>query len=291
MRDIDLIKLIKDSFPEIKIKNTLHIEYGWNNHVVIVNDDLVFRIPRNKRNESILRNEINLIKILKNCPFSIPDYTYLNHDGIFFGGYRMIHGDYLSNSVTLGNGLIRDFLSLRSFLETIGSDDVGRTGTPVYNHEAWVKKQAGMIEKYRLSLNDIIPGKFIDAVEEKWYAVSEDMEELDMSLIHGDLYRKNVIISGNHRKIRGIIDWADSSYGDRALDYAAFGYDFTMRENMLLLQARQDQFAERAMKRIVFYRNTDRFYLAHYLAKTGKKQEAEMECGNIVNIWKRYGWY
>ena len=36
---------------------------------------------------------------------------------------------------------------------------------------------------------------------------------MDMGLIHGDLYRKNVIISENHRKIRGIIDWSDSAQG------------------------------------------------------------------------------
>lgn len=291
MLDKDFIKLIENSFPEIRINKFSSLDYGWNNHVIVVNDEIVFRIPRNKGNESILKNEVNLLKILQKCPFSIPDYIYLNTNPIFFGGYRMIHGDYLNNAGKLGKGLISDFLSLRTFLDTIGSDDVRRTGLPVYNYKKWVEGQGERIEKYKLSLNEIMPEEFLSAVKEKWYEVSEDMEQLDMGLIHGDLYRKNVIISENHRKIRGIIDWSDSAYGDRALDFAAFGYDFPLKENLHMLQAQKDQFAVRAMKRIIFYRNTDGFYLAHYLAKTGRRKEAEMECRNIVSIWKKYGWY
>ena len=283
----DLLNLIESSFPKLKIKDTKFLDYGWNNHIVIVNNDIIFRIPKNKRNELSLKNEINLLKILKNCPFSIPDYIYLNYNKIFFGGYSMIQGDFLQNSTTLGRGLRNDFSSLASFFGSIRAEDVEKTGMPVYNHKTWIGKELKMIGNYRRSLGEIMPETLFDEIEEKWDTVSDDMEDGDMAFIHGDLYRKNVIISNNHRKINGILDWADSSYGDRALDYAAFGFDFSLNENRLLLANSEKHFSERAMKRVNFYRKTEGFYLAHYLSKTGKIEEARKECIRIAETWKK----
>ena len=110
-----------------------------------------------------------------------------------------------------------------------------------------------------------------------------DLIQSDISLIHGDLSRGNVILNRKHSRINGVIDWSDSSYGDRALDIAAVIDGFSLKYLSCILNHFSPDFSLRALKRVFFYRMVSPLYKAYYLEKTGKHIEAESLCRDIIN--------
>lgn len=94
-----LLHRIKEEFPEIRWRKYRCIEQGWDYHVVILNNDVVFRTPkRSDRLHGELYDEIRLLKYLKNrVDIGIPDYTYVLKDGTA-AGYRLLRGQELKPS-------------------------------------------------------------------------------------------------------------------------------------------------------------------------------------------------
>ena len=90
-------KLVERCFPDIRIKQSRQILGGWENFVLELNREIVFRFPINKDTEQRLRTEIELLsKIRKLLPVRVPYYEYVwkgdkNHP-FWFGGYREISG-------------------------------------------------------------------------------------------------------------------------------------------------------------------------------------------------------
>lgn len=94
-----LLRMIRKEFPEIRWRKHRFIEKGWDYHVVILDNSVVFRSPkRSSRSRNELHDEVRLLKYLKNkVNIGIPDYIYVLKDGPA-AGYRLLSGQELKPS-------------------------------------------------------------------------------------------------------------------------------------------------------------------------------------------------
>ena len=272
-------------FPDLNIENSVLIDSGWDNHVLIINNEIVFRFPKNSIQVSKLLTEMRLLRSLKDFPFEIPDYSYLVNEGDVFGGYRLIHGNPLNSVKKLSDSLLKDFSILFSYLWSIKPEKCSEIGVPIHSPVTWLKHLNGLISTFSDSLKRFIPADFFRSLKDLSADILSDMDETDLRLIHGDLYRENVRItdSGNH--ITGIIDWSDASFGDVARDIAAVSIDFDLTDLFPILGKIKGPLNVNTIRRIKLYQIIEPLYAAHYFSDVGNIEEISRRCRIITDKW------
>ncbi len=274
---------IKKNFPGIKIKKYYHIETGWMNRIIVVNDGIVFRFPRTKGGITKLSKELKLLSSLKDSPIRLPEYQFIHMADPFFAGYEMIHGDTVETAKSLGNGVLNDFILLLNYMQKFDRNSLRGISLPIYNRDSWIEHYKSLIDSFRTILVDYTGHVFFDKVFSLIDIAMSDLNDNDISLIHGDLSKGNVILNRKHSRINGVIDWSDSSYGDRALDIAAIIDGFSLKYLTYILRHFNTDFSSRAVKRILLYRLVSPLYRAYFLEKTGKHIESKELCVEIIN--------
>ena len=272
-------------FPDLNIENSVLIESGWDNHVLIINNEIVFRFPKNSIQVSKLLTEMRLLRSLKDFPFEIPDYSYLVNEGDVSGGYRLIHGNPLNSVKKLSDSLLEDFGILFSYLWSIKPEKCSEIGVPIHSRFTWLKHLNGLISTFSDSLNRFIPADFFRSLKDLSANILSDMDENDLKLIHGDLYRENVRITESGNNIAGIIDWSDASFGDVALDIAAVSMDFDLTDLFPILGRFKGLLNVNTARRIRLYQMIEPLYAADYFSETGNVEEVSRRCRIITDKW------
>ena len=272
-------------FPDLKIESSVLIDSGWDNHVLIINNEIVFRFPKNGVQVSKLLNEIRLLQSLKDFPFKIPDYTYIITEGDVFGGYRLISGNPLNSVKKLTNSLLKDFGILFSYLWRIKPEKCSEIGLPIHSPVTWLKHQNGLITTFSNSLNRFIPADFFRSLKDVSADILSEMNKNDFRLIHGDLYRENVRITESGNNISGIIDWSDASFGDFALDIAAISMDFDLTELLPVFERFEGLINVNTLRRIGLYQIIEPLYAADYFLDLGNIDEVSKRCRIITDKW------
>ena len=277
------ISEIAKNFPEITIKKSYFIESGWMNRIIVVNDSIVFRFPRTVSGIGRLSSELKLLSVLRDPPVRFPEYKFIHMAEPFFAGYGMIHGDTLEMAKSLGKGVLNDFIPLLDYMHQFNRGSFRETFLHIYNSKTWTAHEESLLNSFREALEDYTGHEYFDEIFILMDLAMSDLIDSDISLIHGDLSRGNVILNRKHSRINGVIDWSDASYGDRALDIAAIIDGFSMKYLTYILKHFNRGFSSRAVKRILFYRLVSPLYRAYFLEKTGKHTESEELCINIIN--------
>ena len=277
------ISEIAKNFPEINIKKYYFIETGWMNRIIVVNDSIVFRFPRTVSGIGRLSSELKLLSVLRESPVRFPEYKFKHMVDPFFAGYKIINGDTVEMAKSLAKGVLNDFISLLDYMKQFNRNSFEETFLHMYNSKTWIRHEESLLNSFREALEDYTGHEYFDGIFILMDLTMSDMIDSDISLIHGDLSRGNVILNRKHSRINGVIDWSDSSYGDRALDIAAIIDGFSLKYLKYLLNHFSRDFSSRALKRIFFYRMVSPLYKAYFLEKTGKHIEAESLCRDIIN--------
>ena len=277
------ISEIAKNFPEINIKKYYFIETGWMNRIIIINDRIVFRFPRTGSGITRLSSELKLLSILKRTTVRLPEYKFIHMVDPFFAGYEMIHGDTIDMAKSLGKGVLNDFISLLDYMHQFNRGSFSETSLHIYNSKTWIGHEESLLDSFRKALEYYTGHEYFDGIFILMDLALSDLMDSDISLIHGDLSRGNVILNRKHSRINGVIDWSDSSYGDRALDVAAIIDGFSLKYLPYVLNHFSMDFSSRALKRVFFYRMVSPLYKAYFLEKTGKHIEAERLCTDIIN--------
>lgn len=282
--EIDHDKLrnaIASSFPTLKITTLEWNEKGWDNIIALVNGKTVFRIPRNTESEAQLEREIRLLSLLEKCPARIPQYRYVSRIHGLIGGYRYIQGEPLNSAGTLGGSLLRSMVVFLEWLHTYDVDSIRSAGLSMYTPGGWLKRQENVISEFQSNLSDFLKDGVFRSILERLNSVLDGIPEESISLVHGDLYRGNVIISTDHDRIDGVIDWGDAFVGDMALDIAALGLDFGRRGTIDLLESGIASHDPHIAERVLFYQDVEPLYYAEYLTRTGRGMDAKKVCESV----------
>ena len=223
----NLLIKIEKTFPKVKYSNYEYIWKGWDHHIIILDNKIVFRFPKSNEYLKFLPHEINLLNYLnKRITLQIPDYTFVSPDKSF-AGYKFITGTPL---------LVKDFQRLSVAIKKRLAQQLGKFlsqlhSTPItvakkfsvkptdYNTLTQTKKFENQVIKLILSrLNK----KERTATKKFLIELKETVGSIKHSkLIHDDLLDCHILINKKHTQLSGVIDFSDRAIGDPALDFSA----------------------------------------------------------------------
>jgi len=236
-----LISYIEEKYPELKGKEVAVSEYGWANYILIFDNKLIFRFPRDEESKKQLILEQKLLSKLNLSLYGlIPNFIYSSKDGDEFTyvGYELIPGKSLETE---------EFVLLEEHEKDILAKSLGEFLTILhsFNFESFLGAAPSIAEfkeMWRAFLQEIEEFVFpVFTTKEKEWAVElfndfladENNFFFTPCLIHGDLGSDHIIYEFEKRSFSGIIDFGDIQVGDPAYDfigvYIAYGAEFAQK--------------------------------------------------------------
>lgn len=236
-REEFLLNKINCKFPLLSVKSHKYIDCGFDHDVIILNNDLVFRFPKEapKDLQSELYDEIQLLYYLKKkIKVGIPEYIYISKDKSF-AGYKLLNGRELKpshfrrfNASTKERFAkqLADFLTkLHSTPKSVIKRFNVRTSNIKKNHQKLVHNTKKFLFP-KLNKREIeVTKAFFNELEIAINYISPS------ALVHNDLTYDHILWD-NKKKQVNIIDFSDRAIGDPAIDFAGlwdFGSELTKR--------------------------------------------------------------
>ncbi|KAA0549895.1 aminoglycoside phosphotransferase family protein [Bacillus sp. BGMRC 2118] len=255
-----LTNRILEVYPKLTINSVVIDETGQNNHVVIINDSLVFRFPKYEQGIKDLETEVTILKNLKGVttlPISSP--TYLSFEkhcvGKVFSGYQKIEGETLSKdsfqelSTSIQHHLAVQLVTFLKEVHTAPTESLERREADLYAtfQQLFTRIQDKLFPFMRQDAQ-------IDVKKAFESYLTQQKKPIKQTLIHGDFGASNILWKPETKDIAGIIDFGGSSIGDPAYDFAgllsSYGQDFYQTCISLYPEG------EEVAKRVKFYRST-----------------------------------
>jgi aminoglycoside phosphotransferase (APT) family kinase protein len=203
------------------------INTGAENLIIEVNDEWVFRLPRDRSLGTKDRKQLNfLTSFSKRSPLAVPDPVYVTDDLV---GYKKIPGSPLyPTQIELlpweGKEQISKQLGL--FLATLHhyQDET------IDFHTGYLG--AGVDQSCPQAFARYLRPSEIRKLEAKLKAIADNPANFvdPTTIIHGDLYFANILWDPTNWVVTGIVDWSALGRGLPAMDFIALA-DFTDNRN------------------------------------------------------------
>ena len=255
------LKKIREIFPALEISSIRSVADGLINDVLVVNEDLVFRFPRNQDwGVKLFANEIKIIELARRyVEIPLPVFEYKSDD---LAVYRFIKGDALRRedilklSIGEQERIARELARfLKCFHEIpplelerheIAPSDVNRS------RDVWLK----LYENVRKELFPSMMPHVRESVSEHFAPLLRDENFMDYAprLINGDFAPYHIIFDRAARRINGIIDFGTAGIGDPAADFSCIIYNYG--ESFLARMAKSYPEIETAVRRARFWAGT-----------------------------------
>lgn len=219
------LRKIKHSFPAVKWKKYRYLTHGWDHVIIILDDELVFRMPKEapKDLQSDLHDEIQLLRYLKKkVEVRIPDYSYLSKDKSL-AGYKFLEGRELNSRLFkhLSASEKEKFArQLADFLTTLHNTPASIIKKYKIRTDDTQKNYGWLVENTKKFLFPRLNKKETDLIKE-YLAELRTALGLNYSnaLVHNDLTWEHILWDKQKKQIN-IIDFSDRAFGDPASDFA-----------------------------------------------------------------------
>lgn len=253
---------IREMYPELNINHSEVIDFGQNNDVLIVNDNLVFRFPKYVEGIKKLIKETEVLEQIKGMlSLSIPYPQYrsmeTNEVGKVFTGYQRIGGTPLWPDMMKNiHNEERIASQLVQFLTELHSQPVDSLGIEKKSAVDALNSIVNLYGKFKDKLfpymNETSKSE-IDHIFERFLS-NKELLSFNTVLIHGDFGASNILWDSKREEITGIIDFGETEIGDPAYDFAgllsSYGQPFVKR----CLNMYPD--GEKIFERMTFYKST-----------------------------------
>lgn len=261
-------RLIEKCFPQLPIRHSRRIVTGWENLVLEVNKEYVFRFPKYRETEKRLRNEIAFLPILRrHLSTQVPDYEFIWKGGRkyprWFGGYRKISGvtvQSLPFRKEWTRPLAAQIASFLKELHRIRFRGVRFRNIPRYSPEEWYRSIRLQYRKVRRIVYPLLDTRLRERSEEFWQKLLSEFRDSSFkpTLIHGDLGTENILFDHASVRLTGILDWGYMQISDPALEFAhLFMHKSELGEEVLKqYRMRGSNFK----KRVQWYVDSEPFY-------------------------------
>jgi aminoglycoside 2''-phosphotransferase len=232
------LQRIRARFPDLAISTVYEDRDGLVNDIVIVNDELVFRFPKDAQARQTLAREARILDLVRaHVAMPVPCFEHREDDMVV---YRLIPGDPLERDDILSQDeATQDRLAeqLAVFLRQLHA-------IPPQAVEPGAARPdpAERLERYRRRLDEIERELFplLMNSAKQWvrrlFAPVLDGQvplEYTPALIHDDLASYHIRYDRAARRIAGVIDFGTARLGDPAADFAllinAYGESFLRR--------------------------------------------------------------
>jgi len=261
-------KLIEKCFPQLRIRHSRQIVTGWENLVLEVNREYIFRFPKYRETEERLRSEIAFLPTLRrHLSTQVPDYEFIWKGGRkyprWFGGYRKISGvtvQSLPFRKEWTRPLAAQIASFLKELHKIRYRGVRFRNIPRYLPEEWYRSIRLQYRKVRRIVYPLLDTRLRGRSEEFWQKLLSEFRDssLEPTLIHGDLGTENLLFDPASVRLTGILDWGYMQVSDPALEFAhLFMHKAELDEEVLKRYGMVDS---NFRKRVQWYVDSEPFY-------------------------------
>ena len=219
------VSRISELFPELEIRSVDADNDGLTNDVVVVNNELVFRFPKNEKAQQELDHEARVLALV-NRRVDVPTpvfqltandcavYEYIPGEALRIDGlWEQVESTKEALAQQLA-GFLRQMHAIPQ--DAIERHGVGRSGA-ARTPEHWA-------EMFEAIERDVFPYLWADQkewVRRHFEPVLEGRLSMDHQpvLIYGDLGSYHVLFDLHAAKINGIIDFGTAGLGDAAADF------------------------------------------------------------------------
>ena len=279
--DIEQYKrTIEKCFPQFKINSVVPIISGWDNFVLEINGEYIFRFPKRPALEPQLQKEIHLLsELAETLSVPVPRFELFwnqkEERPRQFVSYRKIDGVPLqkefirsSQSFHLAKQLARFLTELHLFHLPKATELMIPHMTP----SQWRQKYVDFYYQVRQRIYPLLKKAEITKTTLLWedYLANEVNFLFKPVLLHGDLSEEHILCDLDRGVITGIIDWGDACIGDPALDFTwllDYGNSF-IREVLDSYRGTTDR---TFLKRAIFYSRIGSFIEILFGLDTGDK--------------------
>ncbi|WP_340372513.1 phosphotransferase [Peribacillus sp. FSL E2-0218] len=227
-------KLIMQQFPEIEWKEIKQLGEGFDNTVMQINGEFVFRFPRRPLAVTLIQVENHLLpSIAGTLPLTIPEPIFFGEPSAIypypFTGYKMVKG-HLPAEGSVANE-VESAKRLAGFLKILHSFPLGKARQSGVEPDGLRRLDAAF---RRESLFAHVATLEKLGYMERARSVTcfvERLGDMDVprpsTLVHGDIHVRNVLLDDDGI-LAGILDWGDVHIGSPAIDIA-FLYSYFPR--------------------------------------------------------------
>jgi aminoglycoside 2''-phosphotransferase len=238
------VQCIQRAYPDLAIGSAYLNQEGQYNHVLVVNEDLVFRFAKVPAALDTLRRETAILHSIRDyVTLAIPDpiYHYLdtNTIGEAFVGYPMIPGRPLWRDLfrtiedpAVPESIARDLATFLCQLHSIPVDEVVPLNLPLEDgSQGWADMYRRIQEELYPYMRPSARSRVADHFES--YLDDPEIYTFEPVLRHGDFGTGNLIYDPAGQRMAGVIDFGAAGLGDGATDMAgllaSFGEAFLAR--------------------------------------------------------------
>jgi aminoglycoside 2''-phosphotransferase len=228
--------------PELEIHKVQLINEGQFNHVLLINDEIIFRFPRYAHVVEQLDSELSILDPIRSLlPLPIPRILYRSNNtqtpGEVFTAYRKLPGKpfYRKQLDAIQNENVVQRLAEQAadFLKALHHIDIDSIGIDVPVEDPLV-----YYEKFFLEIRTALFPKMRQSARKQTEAFFEQLlEHLRLNpylhcVIHNDFGGSNILYDEIRQELSGVIDFNSVCLGDPAVDVASlstYGEDFVLR--------------------------------------------------------------
>ena len=211
--------VITTDFPDLKIEKITLVDNGWDNVVVEINDNIIFRFP--KDNGVNFNTEVQVLNLLQGkISLQIPKIEFLGKLFTYMG-YPKIQGSNLTSEIF--NSLNSEqkqklTFDLANFLQEIHG--------AILPYEA---KKIGIedenLPSYSRSIKLVLPNKisdksvldFMETTVKEYEGMTQ--EKVELVFLYNDLHTENMAFDATAKKLNGVFDFGDIMIGDVNMDF------------------------------------------------------------------------
>jgi aminoglycoside 2''-phosphotransferase len=246
---------IRECFPTLALASVRHNPDGLTNDVVIVNDELVFRFPKDERARAALVREAKALDLVRRyVTMPVPYFERQEDDFVM---YRLVPGeplyrhDILRQDERAQDQIAEQLATFLRQLHAIPHDEAVRElgehqqGEP----DTWIKRYQDA-ERHLYPLLWADQRHWIDHLFAPVLDGSLNLANITPALIHDDLASYHILYAPDTRRITGMIDFGMARLGDPASDFALIIN--TYGESFLRRMSRHDPAIRDALDRARF---------------------------------------
>ncbi|MFF4987299.1 phosphotransferase family protein [Streptosporangium saharense] len=197
---------------------------GVANHVFLLGDDLVLRVPRTERFLTDLVKEAAVIPVALRAGVRTPEVV------TFDDTCSVVDVPYMVLTRTRGVDLARlepPTTDMEHLFRQVGRElgKLHRLSPSTVPALVGVPVENDVVDPWALT-DRLLEGGWIDAEAARWLTGWFDRLSAclptspPMVLVHGDIAPQNLLVSPRTARLNGIVDWGDAEWADPAVDFA-----------------------------------------------------------------------
>jgi aminoglycoside 2''-phosphotransferase len=246
------LQKIKNDFPQIKWEKHRILTHGWDHVVIVLDEKIIFRFPKDKEYKDEFQNEIQLLRYLKKkVSVGIPEYKYISKDKSI-AGYDMVRGRELTGSrfrrlsASEKDTVAKQLAGFISALHSTPKSVMTKYNVRNENQEKIYKE---LVRNAKKLLFPRLRKKDIQLIENYFIELKDALgHNYSNALVHNDLTGEHILWDAKRKQIN-IIDFSDRAFGDPAIDFSGlleYGQKFTEKVLKLYSGKKDSQILKRS---------------------------------------------